>query len=104
RSWDSVSTEHGPAIVTNSSPPISKSRTGTTVRRRHSVFSASRDSAKRSCQLSRTASCSISGEGSGYSDDPEPRLHPKVEVRPQFTVLSSQVTVSGPQNRHRTGK
>ncbi len=31
RSWNSVSTEHGPAMVMKSSPPISRSSTGTTV-------------------------------------------------------------------------
>ena len=54
--WDSVSTEHGPAMVTNSSPPTAKSSTGTIVRRRRASSKTSGVSANLSCQLSRTLS------------------------------------------------
>src|SRR3954447_1626244 len=66
-------------MVTNSSPPISTSRARTMVCCRPVVFSTSELSAKKSCQQSCTASCSVSGEGSGYSDLPQPCLHPKIE-------------------------
>ncbi len=36
--WNSVSTEHGPAMVTNSSPPTSRSSTGTIVCLRRALF------------------------------------------------------------------
>jgi len=100
-SWLSVSTEHGPATVTNSSPPTKKSRTGTIVRWLHAPSRTSGLSANSCRQLSRTRNSPSGLQCQGSASVPrsfDQRLHRKVETRWR---ARAPFAASGESGKHR---